>query len=61
MTLKRARRGLMLQGRLSECDPFSLSGLSMDQRKKALPVGEAFLVNEQEVRQVVLPIDEPVS
>ena len=61
MTMKRARRGLMLQGRLSECDPFSLSGLSMDQRKKALPVGEAFLVNEQEVRQLVLPIDEPAS
>lgn len=60
-SMKKAKRGIMLQGGLNECDPFQVAGqLSMDQRKKNLPLGEAFLINERDVVQVVLPLDEPI-
>ena len=51
-----AKRGLMLQGKLSESDPFGASmRLPYSMRNEAYPTGEALYVTDQEITRVVIP------
>jgi len=51
-----AKRGLMLQGKLGECDPFGASvRLPYSMRNETYPLGEAMFVTDQEITRVVLP------
>ncbi|MBR2941990.1 MAG: type VII secretion protein EssC [Clostridia bacterium] len=51
-----AKRGIMLQGKLGECDPFGASmRLPYSMRNEAYPAGEALYVTDQEITRVVIP------
>ena len=50
----RAGRGLMLQGKLSDCDPFSVS-LPFSAKSALYPLGEGLLVMHQELMRMVVP------
>ena len=49
-----AKRGVMLQGRLSECDPFDTQ-VPFATKNLALPLGEAWLVADGGAEQIVIP------
>lgn len=53
-TMTRARRGVMLQPRLNECDPFGVS-LPYSQKNLAYGLGEGLLVTDQGATQIVCP------
>ncbi|MBP3522967.1 MAG: type VII secretion protein EssC [Clostridia bacterium] len=48
------KRGLMLQGRLSECDPFNVQ-IPYAQKSQAYPLGEGLLIADGETTHVVIP------
>ncbi|MBR4039074.1 MAG: type VII secretion protein EssC [Clostridia bacterium] len=51
-----AKRGLMLQGKLGECDPFGASSrLPYSMRNETYPLGEALFVTDQDAMRVVIP------
>lgn len=55
-TLLGVRRGLMLQGASYEADPYDVSNRIQGGRRNAeLPLGEAYLVADDEVTRLVLP------
>ena len=54
VSMCRAGRGLMLQGKLSECDPFNTS-IPFNRKSAAYPLGEGLLVADQEVQHMVIP------
>ena len=56
--LAQYRHGLLLGGRLNECDPFD-TAIAYSQKNKAFPLGEGLLVSELDTTQVVLPMTEP--
>lgn len=53
-SLAKAKRGIALQGKLTDCDPFD-TNVPFAQKNLALPLGEGLLILDQEVRHIVLP------
>ena len=53
-TFLRQSRGLALRGRLSEFDPWGVT-MPVAQKKKVLPLGQAWLLNNGEITQIVIP------
>lgn len=53
-TFLRQSRGVALRGRLSEFDPWGVS-MPVMQKKKVLPLGQAWLINNGEITQIVIP------
>ncbi|MCI9655086.1 MAG: type VII secretion protein EssC [Lawsonibacter sp.] len=53
-TFQRQSRGVVLRGRLSEFDPWGVS-MPVTQKKKVLPLGQAWLINNGEITQIVIP------
>lgn len=53
-TLLRQSRGVALRGRLSEFDPWGVS-MPVTQKKRVLPLGQAWLINHGEITQIVIP------
>jgi len=49
-----AKRGVMLQGRLSECDPFDVQ-VPFATKNLALPLGEGWLVADGGAERIVIP------
>lgn len=54
MTLARQGRGIALCGKLTDCDPWN-APLPINKKNKALPLGEAYLINNGEVSHIVIP------
>ncbi len=54
VTMVAGKRGIMLQGRLNECDPFS-APVPYNKKSLVYPVGEALYLCEGELRHVVIP------
>ena len=54
ISMARAQRGIMLQGRLSECDPFGVN-VPFSQKSQSYPLGEGLLASDAEVVRIVLP------
>ena len=53
-SMVQAGRGLMLQGKLNDCDPFNVP-LPFSRKSASYPLGEALLIANQETQHVVLP------
>lgn len=53
-TFLRQSRGIALRGRLSEFDPWGVT-MPVMQKKKVLPLGQAWLINNGEITQIVIP------
>lgn len=53
-TLSRAKRGILLQGRLNECDPFE-TVVPYNRKNLSFPLGEGLFVSDMGVEHVVLP------
>lgn len=53
-TFLRQSRGVALRGRLSEFDPWGVA-MPVIQKKKILPLGQAWLINNGEITQIVIP------
>ena len=53
-TFLRQMRGIALRGRLSEFDPWGVT-MPAVQKKKVLPLGQAWLLNNGEITQIVIP------
>jgi len=49
-----AKRGIMLQGKLSECDPFD-TPVPFAKKNQAYPLGEGLLVSDGNVTHIVIP------
>ena len=54
MALARARRGVMLQGRLNECDPFD-APVPYAMKNQAYPLGEGLFVADGGAERMVFP------
>lgn len=53
-TFIRQSRGIALRGRLSEFDPWGVT-MPVVQKKKVLPLGQAWLINNGSITQIVIP------
>jgi len=53
-TMSRAKRGVLLQGRLNECDPFD-TPIPFAQKNVAHPLGEGLFVTDMGVEHIVIP------
>ncbi|MDE7244340.1 MAG: type VII secretion protein EssC [Oscillospiraceae bacterium] len=53
-TFLRQSRGVALRGRLSEFDPWGVT-MPVVQKRKVLPLGQAWLLNNGEITQIVIP------
>lgn len=54
VNMARAKRGLMLQGKLSDCDPFDVQ-LPYNKKGAVYPLGEGLLITDQGMTHVVVP------
>lgn len=52
-----ARRGVLLQARLNECDPFN-TPISYSQKNVTYPLGEGLFVTDMGVEHIVIPVHE---
>ena len=53
-TLARQGRGVALRGKLNECDPWNVM-MPFAKKNRALPLGGAYLINNGEVSEIVIP------
>lgn len=54
VSLARQQRGIALGGKLSDCDPWNVQ-MPYSKKNAALPLGEAYLFNNGDVSQIILP------
>ncbi|MBR5546618.1 MAG: type VII secretion protein EssC [Clostridia bacterium] len=54
VSMARAGRGVMLQGKLSECDPFNTS-IPYNRKNAVYPLGEGLFIADQEAQHMVIP------
>ncbi|MBE5801788.1 MAG: type VII secretion protein EssC [Clostridiales bacterium] len=54
LSMARSGRGLMLQGKLSDCDPFDVS-MPFNRKNVMYPLGEGLLVTDQDYQHMVIP------
>ena len=54
-SLSAQMRGVALGGRLNDCDPWGVT-MPFAMKNKSLPMGQAYLIDGDRVRQIVLPL-----
>ena len=54
ISMAQVKRGVMLGGKISDCDPFSVS-LPFARKSESYPCGEGLLVHDAELEQIVMP------